>query len=200
MAVPDRNLTVPITPPDGFPPDDAPTVFVEWLATQTNPLVVEVGTRQAQPGTPTHHAEWVPEGGQLTMVDAFDGYDVDVVADAETMAPFDDATVDAIICCSTLEHVPRPWRAIEAFARILRPGGTAFVATHQSFPIHGYPSDYFRFSIEAMRLLGTDVGLDTIAASYSYPAVLTPPAEVTRWNPAAPVWLNVSATYRRPEA
>lgn len=195
MGIP---VTDVVTLADGFDTDDATTVgFVDRLRAQSGPYVVEVGTRRADESTPTHHADWLPADGTLIMSDAFPGLDVDVVADAETMTPFESDVYDAVVCCFTLEHIPRPWRAIEAFARILRPGGELYVATHQTFPVHGYPSDYFRFTTEALALLGEDAGLIVESTDYTFPCAIQPEIDLARWNSAAPSWLIVSARYRK---
>ena len=43
--------------------------------------------------------------------------------------------------------------------KALKVGGLIYIQTHQSFPLHGYPHDYFRFSREALAsLFGTHDG------------------------------------------
>jgi hypothetical protein len=55
----------------------------------------------------------------------------------------------------------------------LRIGGVLFVQTHQSFPLHGYPLDYFRFSEDALAsLFGTQMGFDVRATNYDFPVLL----------------------------
>jgi hypothetical protein len=51
--------------------------------------------------------------------------------------------------------------------------GLVFVQTHQSFPLHAYPNDYFRFSREALAgLFGTTMGCEVVATDYDFPAVI----------------------------
>lgn len=50
--------------------------------------------------------------------------------------PFADGSFDAVTSISVLEHVDDPKRAITEMARILRPGGRAFVAVPE---LSGYP-------------------------------------------------------------
>jgi hypothetical protein len=57
---------------------------------------------------------------------------------------------DVIISCSTFEHLKYPAVAAHEVLKALKVGGVLFVQTHQSFPLHGYPFDYFRFSREAL--------------------------------------------------
>jgi hypothetical protein len=48
-----------------------------------------------------------------------------------------------------------------------------FIQTHQSFPLHAYPYDYFRFSREALSgLVGTQMGFGVLATDYEFPSKL----------------------------
>lgn len=62
-------------------------------------------------------------------------------------------SVGTIICLDTLEHVEYPCRALEEIHRVLKPNGVAFISSVMNFPIHDYPSDYWRFTPEAFRSL-----------------------------------------------
>src|SRR5262249_27226693 len=53
---------------------------------------------------------------------------VDFVTDLEAMAGIDDASQDFVIANHVLEHVEDPLRAIRSLARVLRPGGIAYLA------------------------------------------------------------------------
>lgn len=155
------------------------------------PKVLELGTLQWVQGVPTHHAAWLPTGSTHIMSDVEPGPDVDVVADAHDLAPFADAEFDAFIAISVWEHLRKPWIAAEAAARVLKPGGILYVATHFTFPVHGYPSDYGRWTDEGIKALFDEPLFHSQQASLTFPATITPPPEVTRWNPAAPAYLNV---------
>lgn len=187
----------------GATPADGAACLVEALADIEHPQIIEVGTLRSEEANPTHHTAWAPHG-TWTKVDAYEGTDVDVVEDAHTLAVFQRErelgyTFDAYVACSLFEHLERPWLAMQAAADVVRPGGLVYVQTHQSFPIHGYPSDYFRFSDKALRVLMEDAGLVVLSAGYTYPCKIIPPPEVTRWNPAAEAYLNVEALARKPE-
>lgn len=51
-----------------------------------------------------------------------------VQADAERL-PIGSRTVDAVLCVSAAVYFPQPQRALDEFARVLRPGGTCLVQT-----------------------------------------------------------------------
>jgi len=143
----------------------------EWLdALPRGSRVLELGTRPANPGQHTirrhlaAQAEWIG-------CDVQAGDDVDIVADAHSLTTVTGSEqFDAIMACSVFEHLARPWIAAREIAQALRPGGRVYVQTHFAFPIHGHPSDYFRFTREALGLLFTDAGLTVIDTSYAFQA------------------------------
>lgn len=76
-------------------------------------------------------------------VDMQDGPGVDIVRDLEHEVS-DLGTFDHIECLSVLEHSKRPWILAANLERLLRPGGTIFVAIPWVWRRHSYPDDYFR--------------------------------------------------------
>jgi len=68
---------------------------------------------------------------------------------------FPDESFDFVFSDQVLEHVAGdPQQAIDESWRVLRPRGIALHTTCFINPIHGAPSDYWRFTPEALRLLG----------------------------------------------
>lgn len=161
--------------------------------------VLELGTLRWDVSLPTHHRDELGAGvAEWVLSDVTAGMDVDVTADAHDLAPFADGSFDAVMAVSVWEHLRRPWIAAEAVARVLRPGGLVYVCTHQTFPLHGYPDDYFRFSTHALAGIFADAGIEIDASGYAFPCRILPPKSVTRWNPAADCWLNVDLFGHKP--
>ena len=74
-----------------------------------------------------------------------------------------DATFDLVLCTQVLEHVSDPPRALAAIARVLRPGGHAFLTTHGVWPYHPYPTDYRRWTQQGLEdLVGRTDGLTLV--------------------------------------
>lgn len=70
---------------------------------------------------------------------------VDVVANAEEL-PFATGSVDAIVCESLLEHVPRPQKIVDEMYRVLRPGGQMYIVIPFIYPFHASPNDFYRWT------------------------------------------------------
>ena len=68
--------------------------------------------------------------------------------------PFGDNSFDYVLSDQVLEHIEGdPKTAIDETLRILKPGGLAIHTTCFINPIHGYPSDFWRFTPDALKLL-----------------------------------------------
>lgn len=68
--------------------------------------------------------------------------------------PFGDGEFDAVVSDQVLEHVEgNPYDAVKESLRVLKPGGLCLHATCLLVPVHGAPSDFWRFTPEALRLL-----------------------------------------------
>lgn len=165
------------------------------------PRVLEIGTLRWDEQFPTHHRSWFPlPVKSYTMTDISAGTDVDIVSDAHDLTrTFGFAAFEVVIAVSVWEHLRRPWVAMKSVFDVLRPGGMAYICTHQTFPIHGYPDDYFRFSDQAMRSMAEDAWLEVEEVGYTYPCSIEPGVEIERWNRAAEAYLNVDIIVSRPE-
>lgn len=87
-------------------------------------------------------------------IDMLDGPGVDRVVNMEVAAEVDDLLVfDHVECLSVLEHSRRPWVVAEQIERCMVMGSTLFVSVPWCWPVHAYPSDYYRISIEALEIL-----------------------------------------------
>lgn len=90
--------------------------------------------------------------GEVLGVDMIDGPGVDRVLDLEQGA-WIDIPFFHIECMSVLEHTRRPWLMAETIESLLMPGGTLFVTVPWIWPVHAYPFDHWRVSIESLEVL-----------------------------------------------
>jgi len=97
-------------------------------------------------------------------LDITPGANVDLVADGHEL-PFAGNTFDYIWCNAVLEHVPYPYRVASEIARTLKCQGMAFIQVPFLEFVHGYPQDYFRFTVQGLRVLFD--GMEEIAGGVS---------------------------------
>ena len=88
-------------------------------------------------------------------LDSSPRYNPTIAGDIHNL-PFADASVPAILCISTFEHIEDPKRAAEEIYRVLKPGGKLLLFTHFIYPYHarrGVYGDTFRFTDEGLKFL-----------------------------------------------
>ena len=86
--------------------------------------------------------------------------------------PFEDGKFDTAICTEVLEHVEDPLKLVSEVSRMLKPGGYALISSGWATAYHKEPKDYWRFSLDAYRLLCERVGLELVDV-YKKGGVLT---------------------------
>ena len=157
---------------EGEASSDLEQRFVARCAELPAPSVLELGTLQSRPGRSTMHRDWVPNASEFLGTDIQDGPDVDIVADLHRLTDVVGVErFDVILSCSTFEHLKYPTVAAHELMKALKVGGVLYVQTHQTFPLHGYPNDYFRFSRDALAsLFGTQMGFEVVATNHDFPA------------------------------
>jgi len=75
-------------------------------------------------------------------------------AKADLMAlPLRDSSFDAAISIQVLEHMKKPWQALDELSRVLKPGGVLFLSCPQGEPQHQVPYDFFRYTPFGLRSL-----------------------------------------------
>ena len=158
--------------------------------------ILEMGTMKW--GTEsTHHKAMFPNASEYVMSDFLDGEDVDTVSDLHDLKEFPDNSFDGFYAASVFEHVQFPWVAAAAIHRVLKPGGWCYVATHQTFPVHGYPSDYTRWTDNGLRSLFEWALFTVEAAAMNGPCTILQPPHVAVWDPHAPAFIGVSVFARK---
>jgi SAM-dependent methyltransferase len=81
---------------------------------------------------------------------------VDVVANGQDL-PFAAGTSDYVWCNAVLEHTPQPMKMAAEIVRILKPGAMAFIQVPFLENVHGWPDDYYRFTLSGLRVLFVDL-------------------------------------------
>lgn len=135
--------------------------YIERHADKLGDDVLEIGSRMTNP-----QCWWIVNRdlarGQWLGVDMQPGPGVDRVIDIHEPPPEWAGRFSGILCSEVLEHVARPWLALPQLRAMIRPGGWIVITTLTSFPIHGFPDDYYRYTASGLRLLMADAGFSNV--------------------------------------
>jgi hypothetical protein len=161
---------------------------LEWVRRHIDrirPPILEIGSRNYG-AVSMGYRDLLAGRGRYVGTDMEPGDGVDVVADLT--ADFDDlpaalreSPFRTILCLSVMEHVRDVYRFAVNLRRLLAPDGVAFVSVPWVWRFHGYPSDYWRFSPEALKFLMEPLELDAAGSCLSY----QPPGHVAPLTVAA---------------
>jgi SAM-dependent methyltransferase len=83
------------------------------------------------------------------------GHGVERIEDAQALS-FADKTIGTVLMFEILEHLPHPERAIMEARRVLRDDGILALSVPFNCCLHGFPSDYWRFTASGVNLLLSD--------------------------------------------
>ena len=156
--------------------------FISGLISKLDGPFLEVGSRDY--GSTQNLRPLFFGKGDYVGVDLFDGPGVDCVVDLTSdFARIDKALegerFGTIFCLSVLEHCAQPFRMAENLTRLLKPGGTLCISAPFAWKYHGYPSDYWRFTHEGIKVLFPQIQFDAAdcCSSTSCPGEFQPIGE-----------------------
>ena len=114
--------------------------------------IVEFGSMQVEEGQPNDLRSLLA-GRDFTGTDLRPGPGVDRLEDLRALS-YPDDSVGTAISLDTLEHCADPVRAGRELSRVVRrTDGVCILSSVLLMGIHGYPSDYWRFTPEGLRLV-----------------------------------------------
>ena len=90
-----------------------------------------------------------PPNFKYLGVDFEGGKNVDLVLENPYEIPFEDNSVDIIVCSSVFEHSQFFWKLFLEILRILKPNGLFYLNAPSNGYIHRYPVDCWRFYPDA---------------------------------------------------
>lgn len=80
--------------------------------------------------------------------------------------PFADSSFDTVVSTEMLEHDAHPELTFKEANRLLKPGGNLLLTCRgPGFPLHEYPSDYWRFTPDDLTRLACFAGFEVISAT-----------------------------------
>jgi SAM-dependent methyltransferase len=105
---------------------------------------------------------------RMINLDLADLAEVDIVGPADRL-PFRDGTLGLVVAQEVFEHLPDPHATMQEIARVLRPGGIAYIQTPWMLGWHSGPHDFWRFSREGMeRLFGEAFAVEQVGPSLGH--------------------------------
>jgi SAM-dependent methyltransferase len=141
-----------------------------YLDPQRHYRVLDLGSAAATADQITYRT--LLEGYRISYVgvDIVPGHNVRRVMPAPYRIPIGSNSVDLLMSGQAFEHIPFFWATMFEIARVLRPGGIAFVAA----PSRGHPhhlQDLWRFYPDGWRALAAHSGLSLLEAHADFPAL-----------------------------
>lgn len=183
------GMTVRLPVPIDVEPPDSTSAFDGFMQTMKarKGTVMELGARIVGSMPQDWRARYEPDCRYLGN-DIHPGPGIDVVGDVHSLtASVAPGSLDGIFSAAVLEHFVAPWLAAAEINRALRMGGETVHVTHQSWPVHETPNDFFRMSDQALRsLFGSATGFEVVECGMAYPMAIVPPAQLRHAD-----WLNV---------
>ncbi|MBC7962536.1 MAG: methyltransferase domain-containing protein [Steroidobacteraceae bacterium] len=113
-------------------------VYCNGLA---NATVVDIGSQNVNGSL----KDVCPESLTYIGVDFVEENGVDIVLDDPYKLPFDDESIDVVVCSSCFEHSQFFWLLFLEIVRSLKPGGLLYLNAPSNGSFHRYPFDCWRF-------------------------------------------------------
>ena len=143
----------------------------------------------------------IDAGAEYLGLDVMAGPNVDLVGDAHQLSkilPLEHFTHAFAI--SVWEHLLSPWKVSIELNAVLQVGAEVMIGTHQSWPVHDDPSDYWRYSQWAWKaLFNEDTGFEIVESAMGIPGsvVADVPMVGTVGLAAQPAFLSSSVVARK---
>lgn len=172
--------------------------FWSAIADRPSGSLLDLGGRARSGNVNTRN---LPLSWKYVSFDIIDGPNVDVVGDAHELSKyFRPGSFDAVMSSATFEHLAMPWKVVVEISRVLKPGGLVCVATHQTWPVHDIPWDFWRFSEYSWRCLFNEgTGFEIVGAAMGETADVVPRlmSVVTAGMPGNPSYLGSIVVARK---
>lgn len=147
--------------------------YLAELSTFASGRVLEIGSRNR---SNVMRRDVCPQHLSYTGLDILQGENVDVVGDAHRLSElFPERSFKAIFSVSVFEHLAMPWLVALEMNKVLEIGGLVFIQTHQTWPVHEEPWDFWRFSKHSWKcLFNQHTGFELVQSVMGLPAAIVP--------------------------
>jgi hypothetical protein len=148
--------------------------FAEIFKAISRPNVLEIGSR-IRPGAVSYRS-LLPDDAQYTGFDIKPGENVHVVGDAHNLSRYFPAeSFDVVYSMAVFEHLMVPWKVAIEMNGLMKAGAIGFVFSHQTWPLHEEPWDFWRFSDKSWHaIFNKFTGFEVIETGLSDRAYVVP--------------------------
>lgn len=145
----------------------------EVLPSLDSGIIVEIGSRVRSGDI---RKQLLPKHLEYVGIDIVDGPNVDLVGDAHELSKhFPKNSVQAVFSMSVFEHLAMPWKVAIEINKILKMGGMSMHTSHQGWPVHEEPWDYWRYSNDTWKTIFNEkTGFEIVEAKMGESAKLHP--------------------------
>jgi hypothetical protein len=149
--------------------------FYSMVQSIVSGRVLELGSRNR---SGVIRKSLIPSHIDYVGIDILAGENVDIIGDAHELSRlFPRCSFDAVFATSVFEHLMMPWKVAIEINHILKQNGLVMVTSHQSWPLHETPWDYWRFSDQAWHaLFNLATGFEIIEVAFGERASIVPHA------------------------
>lgn len=150
--------------------NDVEDAFFDAFRNHPRPSVLELGSR-ARSGISRRERFG---SARYVGLDIMPGENVDLVGDVHKLSKLTRQKFDFVFSVSVFEHLMMPWKVAVELAKCMNSGGLVFVYTHQSWPIHDAPWDFWRFSRDSWdAIFNKYTGFEMVMTGYKEPCLYT---------------------------
>ena len=141
---------------------------VHWptLEAELKPYISELTGKVLNAGCGSRKLH-IPNASSVVNIDIIDSEIVDSLCSVDDV-PYPNEEFDSILNVAVLEHVEFPWKAVEEFARLLKPRGKLLCVVPFMQPIHYVPTDFFRFTPQGISSLLENAGFQIDQLTYTH--------------------------------
>jgi hypothetical protein len=146
--------------------------FQDRILEKEGSSLLEIGSRDRSGNS---YRAWFPTISEYVGIDVAEGPGVDIVGDAHHLSRHIDRKFDFMFSMAVFEHLLMPWKVAIEMNRVLNVGGCALIISHNAWPLHEEPWDFWRYSKEAWgAIFNKHTGFKVLDAQYQHPASIVP--------------------------
>ncbi len=159
--------------------------------------VLDLGSRLSPGQTMTHRKLLADRDMEYAGIDVQTGKNVDVVMREPYTFPVPSGSVDILISGQVFEHIPFFWASMLEIARVLRPGGYAFITAPSRGHVHS-TYDCWRYYPDGLRAMAAWAKLDLLEAHTDFPPYIRHQHDFSKIDYDRSYWGDSVGVFRKP--